>query len=65
MAGWEEEALEVVRGRLEARDPDLREWGVHPWLAPLHDDPRFAAMLAEAGTAPAPEARAWLTGSDD
>lgn len=60
LAGWTEEAMAIVEHARETGNPDLREWGVEPGFAPLHDDPRFVAALRTAGVRPAPEARGWL-----
>ena len=60
MLGQPDSALALLQRMYEERDPNLREAGMEPMLAPLHDDPRFVALLERIGLAPVPAARAWM-----
>ena len=60
MLGQSDSAMAILRGMYEDGDPNLRQAGIQPLLAPLHDDPRFVALLEKIGLAPVPAARAWM-----
>jgi hypothetical protein len=44
----------------EEGDAALQDAGIQPMLAPLHDDPRFVALLEKIGLEPVESARAWM-----
>jgi hypothetical protein len=52
--------MAILERMYEDGDPQLQRAGIEPWLAPLHDDPRFVALLEKIGLAPVESARAWM-----
>jgi tetratricopeptide (TPR) repeat protein len=61
MMGQPDSAMALLeRLREEEGDAALQNAGVEPMLAPLHDDPRFVALLDKIGLAPVESARAWM-----
>ncbi len=60
MMGQPDSAMAIVQRMYDEGDPNLREAGIEPLLAPLHGDPRFVALLERIGLAPVPAARAWM-----
>ena len=59
MMGQSDSAMAILQGMYEDGDPNLRQSGIQPLLAPLHDDPRFVALLEKIGLAPVPQAVEW------
>lgn len=60
MMGQPDSAMAVLQRMYDDKDPNLREAGVEPMLAPLHDDPRFVALLEHIGLEPVASARLWM-----
>ncbi len=60
MMGQPDSAIAILQRMHDEGDPNLREIGIEPLLAPLHDDPRFVALLEQMGLAPIEAARAWM-----
>jgi tetratricopeptide (TPR) repeat protein len=61
MMGQPDSAMAILeRLHEEYGDAPLRNAGLQPMLAPLHDDPRFVALLEKIGLVPIESARAWM-----
>jgi TolB-like protein/class 3 adenylate cyclase/Tfp pilus assembly protein PilF len=60
MMGQPDSAMPFLQRMYEDKNPNLREAGIEPLLAPLHDDPRFVALLERIGLEPVASARAWM-----
>ncbi len=61
MMGQPDSAMAMLeRLHDEEGDAALQNAGLEPMLAPLHDDPRFVALLDKIGLAPVESARAWM-----
>jgi adenylate cyclase len=60
MLGQRDTAMTILERMYEDGDPNLREAVVDPWLAPLHSDPRFVALMARIGLRPVAASRAWM-----
>jgi TolB-like protein/class 3 adenylate cyclase/Tfp pilus assembly protein PilF len=60
MLGQPDSTMAILQRMYEEGDPNLREAGVHPLLAPLHRDPRYVALLERIGLEPVASARAWM-----
>ncbi|HYO46977.1 MAG TPA: tetratricopeptide repeat protein [Gemmatimonadota bacterium] len=60
MMGQPDSAMAILQRMHDEGDPNLREVGIEPLLAPLHDDPRFVALLERMGLAPVEAARTWM-----
>ena len=60
MLGQSDSAMAILERMHEDGHPQLQRAGIEPWLAPLHDDPRFVALLDKIGLAPVESARAWM-----
>ncbi|HET7691727.1 MAG TPA: adenylate/guanylate cyclase domain-containing protein [Gemmatimonadota bacterium] len=60
MLGQPDSAMAILERMYEDGDPNLREAGIHPMLASLHDDARFVALLERIGLTPVPAARTWM-----
>ncbi|HET9333519.1 MAG TPA: tetratricopeptide repeat protein [Gemmatimonadota bacterium] len=61
MMGQPDSAMAMLeRLHDEEGDAALQSAGLQPMLAPLHDDPRFVALLEKIGLVPVESARAWM-----
>jgi hypothetical protein len=60
MLGQPDSTMAILERMYEDGNPQLQRAGIEPWLAPLHDDPRFVALLDKIGLAPVESARAWM-----
>jgi hypothetical protein len=60
MLGQPDSVMAILQRMYDDGDPNLREAGIEPLLAPLHDDPRFVALLEKIGLAPVESTRAWM-----
>jgi tetratricopeptide (TPR) repeat protein len=61
MMGQPDSAMAMLeRVYEEEGDAALKNAGLQPMLAPLHDDPRFVALLEKIGLVPVESARAWM-----
>jgi TolB-like protein len=60
MMGQPDSAMALLERMYDEGDPNLRNAGIEPLIAPLHGDPRFVALLDRIGLAPVPSARAWM-----
>ena len=60
MLGQPDSAMAILERMYDEGDPNLREAGTEPFLAPLHGDPRFVALLDRIGLAPVEAARTWM-----
>jgi TolB-like protein/class 3 adenylate cyclase/Tfp pilus assembly protein PilF len=60
MLGQPDSAMAILERMYEDGNPQLQRAGIEPWFAPLHDDPRFVALLDKIGLVPVESARAWM-----